>query len=520
MSLKDFFTIIRQRWLIILLCVIVAAAVMFAVTPAKRDTTPRIGSYTATATLIVGSGPTLDPNQPEGPASLGRIALFITTGEVPIKAAERLGYTGDPAVLASGLKIETAPESQSITVTTTASDGDYAASVANAFAEEAVTFFKGKPEGAGNTVVTILQPATPIPNKSTSGFVIPPDRNIRTGLAALLGLIFGIALVLVLDRLDSRLRTRAEVADALRMPIVGTVPRLSQKDRRAKVVLTVTQPLSPYADGYRAVRTALVHRRALAEADAPGSVPEGGLVVLVSSAHVAEGKTTSSANLAASFAETGLRVLAIDGDLRSPSLHEALDVPQGAGISDALSSHEGSLASLMRPSNIPGVRIVTAGTKLAHPTSLVSRMGPLLAEARRIADVVIVDAAPLLEASEVFDFLPHVDSVVLVVRSGRMTSEIAHRVSELLGRFEVPVVGAVLIGAPVRKADQGYGYGYGEDKARRRSMAQAPEAQHVPSHPMPATEVRLDGEPVAAAEVPDVVDELSQGEVPPPQRAR
>ncbi|MCQ6493055.1 hypothetical protein, partial [Vibrio parahaemolyticus] len=80
MSLTDFLSILRQRWLVIVLCVLVAAGVVFAVTPAKHDLTPRIGSYTATSTLLVGSSGTDDMGG--GYASLGRVALFITTGEV------------------------------------------------------------------------------------------------------------------------------------------------------------------------------------------------------------------------------------------------------------------------------------------------------------------------------------------------------------------------------------------------------------------------------------------------------
>ncbi len=482
MSLHDFVKVVRQRWIVILLCTLVAAAVMFLVTPARTDTTQRIGSYTATATLLVGTRP--DAQQTTGPigleqVSLGRISLFITTGEIPKRSAAKLGYPGDPALLASGLTVKTDPASQSVTITTTASDGDRAAEVANAFARESVAYFEEGPVGGGATQLTILQEATPIPNASTSGFVIPPDRTIRTALAAGLGLLFGLALALLLDRLDSRLRTRGEIAQALRVPVIGEVPRLRRRERGDGKILTLSQPLGTYADGYRAARTALMHlptqqvggdwspRRS---ADEAGEAAEVTRVVLVSSAHPAEGKTTSVANLAASFAETGQRVLVLDADLRNPDLHQRFDVPQSAGISDYLTDPAGiTFESLMRPTGVNGVRIVTAGTRLDYPASLATRMGPLLAEAREIADVVIVDTAPLLAASDVFDILPLADTIVLVVRSGRLTENIANRVAELLGRFRVPVTGAIVIGAPVRKADYGYGYGYGYGQERERA---------------------------------------------------
>ena len=464
MSLTDFLSILRQRWLVVVLCMLVAAGVVFAITPAERDLSPRIGSYTATATMLVGSTGT--DTTGGGYASLGRVALFITTGEVPKNAAAALGHTGDPALLAKQLTVETASDSASVTITTTASDGERAANVVNTFANEAIAFFETSPPGAESARLSFLQEATPIPNESTANFVIPPDRWFRTALAAVLGLLFGIALALILERLDSRLRNREDVAEALDLPIVGIVPKMDAGQKRSKEIVAVTEPLSPYADGYRSVRAALLHGQAEAQAASPRA--EQSLVVLITSPHMAEGKSTSSANLAASFAETGKKVLVIDADLRSPDVHEKLDVPQGMGVSDLLEEGRGSLATVVRPTNIPNVEVITAGTKLSNPTALASRMRPLLTAARKRADVVIIDSAPMLEAAEVFDILPHVDDVVLVVRHGRLTAAAAQRTKEMLSRFNIPVVGAVIIAAPVRKGDPGYGggygYGYGEGK--------------------------------------------------------
>lgn len=482
MSLHDFIKILRQRWWVILLCTLVAAVSVFIVTPARGDTTQKIGNYTATTVVLVGdrAQPAPSRNDPAPSvqrASMGRIELFIKRGEVPKRAAQKLNYRDDPALLAAGLTVTSDPSSESITIATTAADGQRAALVANTFAQEAVAFFEEAPAGAGSAQLTILQEATPIPNRSTEGFVIPPDRNIRTALAALVGLLVGLALALVLDRLDSRLRTRTEVADALRMPVIAEVPRLKRGDRSDGTILTLSKPLSIYADGYRAARTALMHlptqqvqgdwspRRAsgVPEED----TAENAHVILTTSAHAGEGKSTSVANLAASFAETGLRVLVLDADLRSPDVHTKFDVPQGAGISDYLTNRGATeLADIMRPTSIEGVRIVTAGTRLDYPASLTSRLAPLLDDARKNADIILIDTAPLLAASDVFDILPLADAIVVVVRAGRLTENAASRVAELLGRFRVPVTGAILIGGHVRKADYGSGYGYGDTPTR------------------------------------------------------
>lgn len=494
MTLRDYAKVFRHRWAVIAASTIIAALVMFLVTPAYTDTTQKVGSYTATATLLVGG-----PGDAAGTAqaSLGRIALFVTSGEIPKRAAESLGYEGDPSLLASGLTVEQDPSAQALTITAAASDGDRAAAVANAFANEAVGYFGESDSGVGDATVSVLQEASPIPNNPGGGFVVPPSRPARTAIAAVLGLMLGLALALVLHHLDSRLRTRDEVHEALRVPIVAEVPMLSRAQRSPGRIAVIDQPLGIHADGYRAARSALTH---IPSHRVPGewspqsrkgidaAVAESPRVVLVTSGHAGEGKTTTIANLAASFAEAGQQVLVLDADLRSPDVHQHFDVPQAEGISNYLGSPgDYSVDSLVRPTSVRGVWVITAGTRLDRPTSLVSRLGPLLDAARGRADVVLVDSAPLLAASDVFDILPMVDTVLLVVRSGRLTEASGARVAELLGRFQVPVVGAALIGAPVNRSDgygYGYGYGYGEPKKRGRfgrRKAASPVPEQSPS---------------------------------------
>lgn len=477
MTLQDYIKVFRHRWVVIVICTLVAAAVTWFITPASADTTKKVGSYTATATLLVGS---TDPES-NSSVNLGRIALYLTTGEIPRRAAAKVGFGDDPALLASGLTVTPDVAAQALTVSATASDGDRAAAVANAFARETVAYLtQEKPPGTENVSISILQVATPIPSADAGGgFVIPPGRGPRTAIATLLGLLFGLGVALLLDRLDSRLRTRGEIHSALRMPIIAEVPRLKRSQRNRTTIAVVEDPLSIYSDAYRAARTALTHtagqvmpgdyspRRSVTELPTPSTT---GRLVLITSAHASEGKTTSVANLAASFAETGQQVLVLDADLRSPDVHHIFDVPQGAGISDFLSDSGGaSLETVVRPTSVPGVRIITAGTSLANPASLASRMGHLLDEARGMADIVLVDTAPLLEASDVFDILPMVDTLMLVVRSGRLTEPSGNRVAELVGRFQVPVSGVILIGAPAKRGDA-YGYGYGDARTTKKKV--------------------------------------------------
>jgi capsular exopolysaccharide synthesis family protein len=501
--------------------------VTWFITPAQSAEVEEAPSYTATATLLVGGG-TADE-----PVSLDRLALYVKTGEIPTRAANVLGYAGDPAVLASEVTVTPDSAADALTIAASASDGTRAAATANAFADETVAFFEERRPGTGRAEVAVLQVATPIPDDIGGGFVVPPSRPLRTAIAALIGALLGFAIALVVQRVDSRLRTREEVHAALRLPIIAEVPRLSQAQRRMATITVAADPLSPYSDAYRAARTALMHtvsrqvtgdytaRRAAGTERR--STPTGARLILVTSATASEGKTTSVANLAASFAETGQQVLVLDADLRSPDTHKLFDVPQGAGISDYITDPgDVTLETLIRPTSVPGVRIITAGTRLAHPESLSSRMGHLLTEVREMADVVIIDSAPLLAASDVFDILPVVDTVLLVARSGRLTDVAAHRVSDLLGRFQVPISGVVLVGTRGRRAD-GYGIGYGDAKKPKRGRASRAEPtvvnrRGVATAAQPQPQSNPDGEP-GSWPFPLQEDVSSDGQ-PPSRRAR
>lgn len=497
MSLRDYIRVFRRRWPIILACVLVAAGVTWLVS-SDVDTSRQPTGYKATATLLVGAAPspTGSPGQQVG-GNLSRVALFVTTGEIPVRAAESLGVTEDPAVLASRIDVEADSAAGALKITASSSDSVRAAETANTFADETVRFYEGDRDGVR---VSILQRATSMAVAPSGGFIVPPGKLPRSLIAGALGLLFGLALALIVNQLDSRLRTRDQVHKTLRMPVIAEVPRLSRKKTGGLTVLE--EPLSPYADAYRSARTAITHLPSQrvepqGQPAARGVWGDEAQVVLVTSGMPGEGKTTSVANLAASFAETGQSVLVLDGDLRKPDTHLLLDVPQAAGISNHLVNPEAHpLRSLMRPTKVPGVRMITAGTDLKAPTALVSRLESVIEGLRGEADVVIVDSVPLLAASDVFDLLPLVDTVMIVVRSGRLTDSAGERIAELLGRYNVPVIGAMLIGAPA--GSDGYGYGYGRSYGYGRGYGYGQKKQG-PAEPVEPAASSERAEPTASS---------------------
>ena len=98
---------------------LLAAAVMFVLTPAQASDKPPVSSYTATATLLAESRPTAEGQPATQSMSLGRLALYITTGEIPQRAAEKLGFGDDPALLAEQIVVTPDTEGGAVTVAAT-----------------------------------------------------------------------------------------------------------------------------------------------------------------------------------------------------------------------------------------------------------------------------------------------------------------------------------------------------------------------------------------------------------------
>jgi Mrp family chromosome partitioning ATPase len=541
----DFLKILRHRWKIIALCGIVAAAAAWFTTPAIVQGGPSVTSYTATATML---------QQPGSTTPLDFVAVLAQGGGVPQIAAKTLGYSGNPAVLASEVSVTADTTLGTLTVSSSGEKGQPTADLVNAYAEaiqtsmaqqdaakrkvsinqtvrgitdanQNITIIKQQLASQPNNILlqakltaytqliqtltselvtlesqsvsgsglTVYQKAVPIPVVS-GGFSAPSSRHGRVLLGLGVGLLLGVVLALIIDRMDTRLRRRQDVEEAYELTVVAEVPKLTRRERRRGRVVTLSSPAAVGAEAYRGLRSALTlmpsqplaldTRPVDPDAEKPLRLypPQ---VVLITSARAGEGKSTTAANLAVTLAETGKRVLLLDADFRAPSLHALLDVAPGTGVADLLTAPAGTdVVGLARPTGVAGVRLVTAGNAGAFHGALPSRVGEMVAEARQIADMVIIDSAPLLVGNDALDFMPFVDTTIVVARLGKLRDDQARRAAGLLARMRVPVVGLTLIGVHVDNAaagkrlgssGRGYGYGYGGSSSSaghgRRSKA-------------------------------------------------
>ncbi|NNE73152.1 MAG: hypothetical protein HKN26_05765 [Acidimicrobiales bacterium] len=267
-----------------------------------------------------------------------------------------------------------------------------------------------------------------------SGLPIPTSPTGRALIGAAFGLFLAVALVLLLDRMDPRLRTKDDVEEALDLPVVAEIPPLNRRQQRETEVLAFTAGRSRAAEAYRMLRSSLDYARSamMQRPDRDG----GAQVVLITSPGPSEGKTTTVANTAVVMAEADQEVLVVNCDFRRPRLTDYL------GGSDR--------AQQVNLTAVPGVHLIThvlpeVGSHT--PAEVLAAQRRVIERARDRFDVILLDTAPLLTTNDAADILEAADHVVLVVSTTRTTREAADRAVELLERRKASILGVTLIGA-------------------------------------------------------------------------
>ncbi|PYM92507.1 MAG: hypothetical protein DME04_14975 [Candidatus Rokuibacteriota bacterium] len=260
------------------------------------------------------------------------------------------------------------------------------------------------------------------------------------------GLALGVGAATAREWVLQVVETEREVTRATGLPVLGSIPVADRPGSSEKgaapaddlpVLFVAGNDLhSLPADACRAIRTAL---------DCQGlDRPLKTLLVTSPGAH--EGKSTVLLNLGRAFLETDRRLLLIDADLRRPSLHRALRTPNEIGLADVLRA--GTVwPEAFRPL-APGMDFMPSGIKPANPSSLIAskHMLRVLELARERADVVLIDAPPVLAVADCLPLCRYVDGVILVARFGATRRRSLIRAKEQLERVGAHVVGVVING--------------------------------------------------------------------------
>jgi succinoglycan biosynthesis transport protein ExoP len=297
----------------------------------------------------------------------------------------------------------------------------------------------GVASGASLSNISIVSRAH-IPERP---FKPKPVANIGFGI--LLGLLAGVATVLVIDHLDDSIRNPDELRKLLDTPVLGIVPRNTGGDRTAVAL----EPLTAVSETYQGLSATL---RFVSE----DGVPK---VLLFTSARPGEGKTVSTVALAAQFALLGKSVLIIDCDLRNPNVHSVLDLPNTVGVSNFLSG-EASLESLVQTAGRPGLSVLSSGPLPPDPAMLLAsmRLPELVAAARDQYDLVIIDSSPVMWFADAPLLGAAADATVMVVEAGGAGRAALRDALRRLRATGTRVVGVVLTKFIDETRQRYYGY--------------------------------------------------------------
>ena len=306
----------------------------------------------------------------------------------------------------------------------------------------------------------------------------------------LIGLILGIAFAFLIEMFDTSLGAIEEIESLMGVHVLGLIPHVSQQEikdtlkekyaedvdtevaERAARLVSHFAPKSRLAESYRAIRTNLAF----------AGLDKDIKTIVVTSSSPEEGKTTSIVNLAITMAQGGNRVLLIEGDLRKPMISRMFGMDYVPGLSDVLlGSYEwkkvvrtisdimtGTLSTddILQTPGIENLHILSSGTIPPNPAELIysKAIGEFIHEVRAAYDYVLIDAPPLLAATDAALLAAKADAVVMVYRVGRIPRGVLKRAKAQLDNVKANVIGVILNGLKAELssdyADYKYKYYY------------------------------------------------------------
>lgn len=308
---------------------------------------------------------------------------------------------------------------------------------------------------------------------------IRPRVLFNTLLALVVGALIGLGIAFLIEYLDDTVKTPDQVRDLTGLAALGNVIHLEGASPDERMVARMA-PKSLGAEAYRVLRTNLQ----FSALDKPLAT------LVVTSATPGEGKSTTISNLATVMAQSDKRVILVDADLRRPSLHKLLKLPNNVGLSTALLDKGRDPAVYLQDTDTPNLRVMTTGPIPPNPAEMLNsaRMHEMIEVLKGEADVVLFDTPPVLAVADTSILASQVDGTLLVVWAGKTRGEMLAQAVERLQSLGIQPLGVVLNKLTQRKGGYYYSNYYyyasregseegGKSKGRRRrSSRQAEQA--------------------------------------------
>ena len=519
-SLDDYLRLLRERLWIIVLCVAVlvggALYVSLQAVPQYVTSASLVPVSGSMDSAIMGSG-TSDFYY-YGPEQQVEMDLAVLTLNPAIAEAVKaeLGSDADADTLAGMVTAAFTPENQVITLNGRGTDPTEVAAVVNAFAEQFIVFQRDADRAVIASARDLLQQRmdglsavektseyglmmqekyesllilesiqdggySVVRQAAIPGAPLPSGTSRNLLLAAGIGLVLGIALVLLLVMLDKRIKDEKTLERVSGLPVLASVPVIGGSWKRVRRGSRRADAIGFERSGYASLESFRTLRSSLQYFDVDSALR----TIMITSALPQEGKTTTTINLGLSLALSGKRVIILEADLRRPMVNEYLGLEDEVGLSTVLAGKTSALQSLQLLATDPyfpakarkgadasdsallrrNLYCLPSGPLPPNPAELLAsaRMGEVIAELQEAVDYVLIDTPPLLPVSDALSVARHVDGVILTARLYATTLDEVRQARDLLDRAGARVIGVVADG--VRRRDgyyvrRGYGYTY------------------------------------------------------------
>jgi len=455
-ELRDYITVLRKGWILILVLALVGVAAAAGFSVLKQPV------YSASAQVFVstqtsGSASDLAQGNTFTQQRVLTYSNLVTTPIVllPVISSLKLDMSADD--LAKLVSADAPTNTTLISITVNETDPVQAADIANATSQSLTNVVQNieatDANGASTVKLTRVKEAQ-VPNTPIS-----PNVPVNVVLGLLVGLALGVGLAVLRETLDNRVRTESDIERISDKPIVGGIAFDSKASERPLIVQV--DPRSPRAESFRTLRTNLQFV----------DIGSSARTFVMTSSVQSEGKSTTVANLAIALDSAGYRVILIDADLRRPRVAQYMDLEGGAGLTDVLIGRA-ALEDVAVPWGRGNLVVLPSGEIPPNPSELLGSQAMTLLIERLEAqfDYVLFDAPPLLPVTDAAILSKKASGAIVVVASGRtMKGQLAGAVQSL-ENVGAPIAGFVMTMMPTRGPGAygygryGYAYGYGTDE--------------------------------------------------------
>lgn len=353
-----------------------------------------------------------------------------------------LGLDTTVAQLASQVNATAATSSTAITVTVSDHNPGHAARLANAIGDSFTTVVAEQLERPVDAQPSIVRIDT-LEAASVPVSPAAPNIPLTVALGALLGLAGGVGVGVLRGVLDNRVRTVDDVERAVSAPTLGGI--VLDPLAKKRPLLAAAAARDPRSEAFRSLRTNV--KFLALDADP--------LAFVVTSAGPGEGKSTTAANLAIAFAESGARVALIDADLRLPRLAEYFSIEGGVGLTEVLIGRTTASETLQHWGR-GALFVLPAGTIPPNPAELLgsSAMTALLNDLKVAFDVIIIDSPPVGLVTDAAVLARSTHGAILVAASGKTRASRLSDAEATIEKVGAKVLGTVATMLPTKGADR------------------------------------------------------------------